>query len=130
MNLRSKISKSPLKYTVPQLTAELLEAVTITHKFHLEAKSRSYAEHVALGAFYNSIGESADDIYEQYAGQISPEPIPDSILTATEPIEYLEKLLNFVEETRLETPYSHLQNLMDEVKSLITGTLYKLKYLK
>ena len=43
----------------------------------------------------------------------------------------LEKLAKFVEQVHSNSAeYSHLQNQMDEVKSLIFGTLYKLKYLK
>ena len=134
MILREKIAKSTPKptYTIPQLVAELLEAVTISHKFHLLAQDRSYASHKALEAFYTEIGDHADDIYEQFSGQENITPvIPDATINASEPVEYLEKLLNFVESTRLESSnYSHLQNQMDEVKSLIVGTLYKLRFLK
>lgn len=129
--LRDKIKPSSPKYTVPQLVAELLESVTIIHKIHLQAKSRSYAEHVALGEFYDAIGDFADDLYEQFAGQTSTIDIPEPLIKASEPISYLENLLKFVEQVHSNSAeYSHLQNQMDEVKSLITKTLYKLKYLK
>lgn len=129
--LSERIKPSATKTNIPQLVAELLESVTIIHKMHLLAKSRSYAEHVALGEFYEEIGDFADSIYEQFAGQTSTVDIPEATIKEMTPINYLEKLVIFVEYTRKSSEeFSHLQNQMDEVKSLIYGTLYKLKNLK
>lgn len=131
MKLTEKIKPAMSKATIPQLVSELLESVLIVHKMHLQAKSRSYAEHQALGEFYDEIGDHADSIYEQFAGQTSTVEIPDAMIIDNNPITYLEKLAKFVEQVHSNSAeYSHLQNQMDEVKSLIFGTLYKLKYLK
>lgn len=131
MKLTDKIKPTVTKATIPQLVSELLEAVLIVHKMHLQAKSRSYAEHQALGEFYDAIGDYADSIYEQFAGQTTTVDIPDAMIYDTNPINYLEILAKFVERVHANSgEYSHLQNQMDEVKSLIFGTLYKLKYLK
>jgi DNA-binding ferritin-like protein len=131
MKLTDKIKPATSKATIPQLVAELLESVLIVHKMHLQAKSRSYAEHKALGSFYEKIGDLADGIYEQFAGQTTTVDIPDAGIYDMNPITYLEKLVKFVEQVHTNSAeYSHLQNQMDEVKSLIYGTLYKLKYLK
>jgi len=128
MKLTDRIKPSPPKYTIPQLVAELLESVTIIHKFHLTSKS--YSEHKALGTFYDEISDLADSIFETSSWKDNSIDIPGPTLKASDPINYLEKLGIFVEETRLVTTYSDLQNQMDEVKSLIYGTLYKLKNLK
>lgn len=131
MKLTDKIKPSTPKYTIPQLVAELLQSSLIVHKMHLLAKSRSYAEHIALGSFYDEISDFADSIYEQFAGQTSTVDIPEAIIIDSSPISYLEKLVKFVEQVHLNSnQYSHLQNQMDEVKSLIYSTLYKLKNLK
>jgi hypothetical protein len=131
MKLTDKIKPTVTKATIPQLISELLESVLIVHKMHLQAKSRSYAEHQALGEFYDAIGDYADSIYEQFAGQTTTVDIPDAMIYDTNPINYLEILAKFVERVHANSgEYSHLQNQMDEVKSLIFGTLYKLKYLK
>ena len=131
MKLTDKIKPATSKATIPQLVSELLESVLIVHKVHLQAKSRSYAEHKALGSFYDKIGDFADGIYEQFAGQTTTVDIPDAMIYDSNPITYLEKLVKFVEQVHSNSAeYSHLQNQMDEVKSLIYGTLYKLKYLK
>jgi len=114
--------------TVIQLVAELLESVTIIHKFHLNSKS--YAEHKALQKFYESIGDNADTIFETSSWRNNSIEIPKPVINDIVPINYLEKLVNFVEEVRLNTTFSDLQNQMDEVKTLIYSTLYKLKNLK
>ena len=132
--LRDKIKPSTKvenKNTISQLVAELLESVTIVHKFHLLAKAKSYSEHIALGEFYEEIDNFADAIYEQFAGQTSTIDIPEAVISDSVPISYLEKLVIFVEQVRISNPnFSHLQNQMDEVKSLIYQTLYKLRNLK
>jgi len=126
--LKDRIKPSAPKYTVPQLVAELLESVTIIHKFHL--KSKSYAEHIALGTFYDEVSALADSIYETSSWENNSIDIPAPTLNDSTPINYLIKLATFVEQSRLATSYSDLQNQMDEVKTLIFSTLYKLKNLK
>ena len=122
------IKKSESRYSVPQLVAELLESVTIIHKFHLVSKS--YSEHKALGKFYEEIAGFADSLFETFAWRNNSIEIPRPTLTDVNAISYLEKLANFVENARMVTTFSDLQNQMDEVKTLIYGTLYKLKNLK
>jgi hypothetical protein len=122
------IKKSETRYSIPQLVAELLESVTIIHKFHLVSKS--YSEHKALGGFYEKIGDFADSLFETFAWRNNSIEIPRPTLTDVNAISYLEKLANFVENARMVTTFSDLQNQMDEVKTLIYGTLYKLKNLK
>jgi hypothetical protein len=128
MKLTDKIKPSAPKYSIPQLVAELLESVTIIHKFHLISKS--YSEHKALGSFYGKIGDFADSLFETFAWRNNSIEIPKANINDSDPINYLEKLANFVEQTRLVENFSDLQNQMDEVKTLIYGTLYKLKNLK
>ena len=125
---RIKPSIPSNKNSVPQLVAELLESVTIIHKFHL--RSKSYSEHKALQGFYESIGDNADTLFETSSWRNNSIEIPTPTLNDIDPINYLEKLVNFVELVRLNTTFSDLQNQMDEVKTLIYGTLYKLKNLK
>ena len=122
------LKPSKPKYTIPQLVSELLESVTIIHKFHL--KSKSYSEHIALETFYDEIGDLADTIFESSAWEDNSIEIPNPTLNDSTAINYLIKLATFVEQTRLSTTMSDLQNQMDEVKTLIYQTLYKLKNLK
>lgn len=128
MKLTERLKPAATRTNVPQLVAELLESVTIIHKFHL--KSKSYAEHKALQKFYEEIGDLADTLFETSAWQNNSIEIPSPIINEVTPINYLIKLATFVEQVRLATIYSDLQNQMDEVKTLIFSTLYKLNNLK
>jgi hypothetical protein len=50
---------------------------------------------------------------------------------AKTPQKYLKSLCDFVEEIRKELPTdTPLQNIIDEIASLIDSTLYKLRFLK
>jgi len=128
MKLTERLKPAASKTNIPQLVSELLESVTIIHKFHL--KSKSYAEHKALQKFYEGIGDLADTLFETSAWQNNSIEIPAPTINDVTPVNYLIKLATFVEQVRLATTYSDLQNQMDEVKTLIFGTLYKLNNLK
>lgn len=128
MKLTERLKPAASKTNIPQLVSELLESVTIIHKFHL--KSKSYAEHKALQKFYEGIGDLADTLFETSAWQNNSIEIPVPTINDVTPVNYLIKLATFVEQVRLATTYSDLQNQMDEVKTLIFGTLYKLNNLK
>jgi hypothetical protein len=128
MKLTERLKPAASKTNIPQLVSELLESVTIIHKFHL--KSKSYAEHKALQKFYEGIGDLADTLFETSAWQNNSIEIPAPTINDVTSVNYLIKLATFVEQVRLATTYSDLQNQMDEVKTLIFQTLYKLKNLK
>jgi len=128
MKLTERLKPAASKINIPQLVSELLESVTIIHKFHL--KSKSYAEHKALQKYYEGIGDLADTLFETSAWQNNSIEIPAPTINDVTPVNYLIKLATFVEQVRLATTYSDLQNQMDEVKTLIFSTLYKLNNLK
>jgi hypothetical protein len=128
MSLKDRVKPSTSRNTIPQLIAELLESVTVIHKFHL--KSKSYSEHKALQKYYETVGDLADTLFETSAWENNSIDIPEPTINDSTPVNYLIKLATFVEQVRLTTTYSDLQNQIDEVKTLIFSTLYKLKNLK
>lgn len=111
----------------------LLLARTVGHIEHL--KTRSYAQHVALGAFYEGVGELADSFAEQYQGYynrllvLSVESAP----RYSSPDDFIEKQCLWIEENRYKVcdkDDTALQNTIDEVVALYQSTLYKLRFLK
>lgn len=108
----------------------LLHAVTNTHILHL--KSRSYSEHMALGAFYDGLSDLADSYAEAYQGKYGIiEGYTDEYELADSAIPYLMEKNEYIAELRKQLPQdSELQNLIDEIVSLIDSTLYKLVNLK
>ena len=115
---------------IAEFVAALLHSGTITHFMHLS--TNSYARHVALGDYYEEIIELADKYAEACMGRY--EKImdwPTEFHSADDPIEYLEKMQQFVAESREHLPKdTELQNIIDEIADLINSTLYKLHFLE
>ena len=110
--------------------ATLLHSATNTHFFHLT--TNSYAQHMALGAYYDEIVDLADALAESYMGIYGQfKSFPNCYHNPTNAVSYLESLQKFVEEARHDLPAdTELQNQIDTIAELIDSTVYKLKFLK
>ena len=109
----------------------LMHARTDGHIMHLQ--TRSYAQHMALGEFYEGIGELIDSFAETYQGKHGLiEDYPDGyIAPGDNPMTYMAELAQTVAALRKGLPDdSELQNIIDEIAALIASTLYKLRFLK
>ena len=119
------------KNAVGEFIGNLFHSATVTHFMHLQSKS--YSQHIALGAYYEEIVELVDSVAETIQGCY------EEIITGyptmfanvnSDPLEYLISLQRFVAEARLEMPQeSNIQNEIDNVATLIDSTIYKLKFL-
>jgi len=107
----------------------LLHSATNTHLLHWQSKS--YAEHVALGKYYEEIPELVDQLAEAMMGRYDttaefPQMYHAPAATAK---EELEALKDYVEQARQGMPQdSELQNLIDEIAQLIDSTLFLLRF--
>ena len=108
----------------------LFHSATVTHFMHLQTKS--FAQHMALGEYYNAIVELADKWAEAYQGCYDIiTNYPKDFHLATEPVKYLTQIKDFVDDIRKDLPSeSQLQNIVDEIADQIDSTLYKLRFLK
>lgn len=118
------------------LMSDFLESVTVVHKAHLKITGEgSYAAHNAMGSFYDEIGDMVDDIAESYQGltgkllKLSPGKAPE-ISSATQCISYLSDLYSKVDNMQKVCMHSEINNDLDNIKSLINSTKYKLIFLK
>lgn len=119
------------------LVAELLNASVLTHKLHLKVTGAgSYAQHKALNEFYDTIKDQADSLAEQYQGHKMVILNTDKALMSTyvlisvdDCLDYLEKLYNLISEVQSMMTCSSIINEMDELKSTINSTKYKLNFL-
>lgn len=111
--------------------AKLFEARDFAHYAHL--RTQSYAEHKALGGFYEDVIDLADKLYETYAGQYGQVKF-DSGAAAKEGdvVKYFENLAKMMSDAHsmLDEKDTHLHNILDEITGLIYQTTYKLKFLK
>jgi DNA-binding ferritin-like protein len=112
-----------------EFIAALLHSSTVTHFMHLSTDS--YAQHKALETYYTGIIDLVDSFAEAFQGRYKKiKKYPSEFHSATDPVKYLESMLKFVDEAREDLPTdSELQNIVDEIVSLIDSTLYKLKFL-
>lgn len=110
--------------------AVLLMAAPYAHMLHLQ--TRSYAEHMALGDFYEALPGLVDDLIEAYQGcygLVMDYPNP-KLPALDNPAGMLMGLNEYIKANRKAVAdESQIQNLIDEVAALVDATLYKLKFL-
>ena len=110
--------------------ATMLHSATNTHFFHWT--TGSYAQHQALGTYYDEIVDLVDTFAEAYMGKYGKfTSFPSVYHQPKDSIKYMESLQSFVKDARDDLPQdSELQNIIDEIADLINSTAYKLKFLK
>lgn len=119
------------------LISTLLHSRTQTHIFHLQTTGPgSFAQHMALGGYYDSIVGLIDGLVESYQGRYGKlvgYTIPGDLREYSSVdglITYFSGLDMFVEKIRTQIPQdSYIQNQIDEITALIVSTTYKLKML-
>ena len=117
-----------------QLASLLLHSRTQTHSFHLGQRGvGSLSAHLALGAYYDTIGGIVDGLVEAYQGQyglIKLQPVSglDTNNDIKNIISYLDKLIAAVAKLRKDEKLqmSWLQNDIDTIVTLLYSTKYKL----
>ena len=116
-----------------EMVSLLLHSRTQAHTLHLQTKS--FAEHSALGGYYDEIGDIVDGLIESYQGKYSiikgykKYDIEDYKDTTTT-VNYFKDLYSKVEDLRDCCKDSYIQNEIDNVCKLLNSTLYKLRFLK
>jgi ubiquinone biosynthesis protein UbiJ len=106
----------------------LLHGATNAHLLHWTTKS--YAEHQALGKFYEELTELADDLAEALIGKFDQDvTFPANYFSAAATAKQeVEELGEYVAEERKKLPQdSEIQNMIDEIAQLIDSTLFQLR---
>lgn len=107
-----------------EFLGKLLHSINVTHLIHLN--TTSYGKHKALNTYYNELLELFDDLAETSFGSIGRQDIivPEARLEDID--SHLQSLRTYIEGTRNIFIGSHLQNIIDEIVSLIDHTIYLL----
>jgi len=119
---------------IAQFIAILFLSWDIAHREHLRTKS--FAQHEALGSFYSAIVDLTDSLTEMYQGRngiidLIPQLNDDD--TDKTPSQLLKKYLALIEKSRytaVEKTDSALQNKIYEIVGQFLSTIYKLDNLK
>lgn len=116
-----------MKSDCQQFIAVLFLSRDAAHKAHLNTES--YAQHKALGAFYDGIIELADKFAEAYMGRTGKRigdipdmqnPKSDIVKTIKAHREVIEEMRDFIGKDK------PLQNIVDEIVDLYLSTEYML----
>lgn len=110
--------------------ARLLHGVTLAHMHHLMVSGQgSFAKHMALGELYEGLQDAVDELAEAYIG-CSGSPLkfaPGQFVIGADPAADVKALYVFAENGRkVMGDESHIQNLVDEICSVLSRALYKL----
>jgi hypothetical protein len=115
------------KVTPEIFISKLFQSRDTTHLAHLSTKN--YAQHKALNKYYDSLLDFIDSFVEAYQGLYGIVKLEIPASSNENPIKHLEELHKFIDENKKIFTDSALLNQIDEVKTLIQSTLYKLKNL-
>lgn len=93
-------------------------------------KTNSYAQHKALGNFYEDLVESLDKYVEAHQGTFGligdmPEDIPNIIKALRDELIWLNQ-----NRENLSNNIPALENIIDEMTAIYMTTLYKLENLR
>ena len=116
----------------PDFISLTLAVRTAAHLAHLT--SRSYAQHMALGGFYDALVPLVDkyaEVYTGIEGKIPNYPKAKA-LDYDDPVELVGDYLTLVRDETKEDEHGSqaLLNILAELEELTAQTLYKLKFLK
>lgn len=114
---------------INKIVGLLLMSRTMSHKAHL--KTGSYAKHMALNSYYDTIGDLTDSLAEAAQGKygLMTVPVVEEKGDIDDPINMLELHLNMFNALSKSIDDRYLQNIVDEIVALFYSTLYKLRYL-
>ncbi len=115
---------------ISELASLLMSSRTQAHVFHL--RTNKYSKHVALQNYYNRIVPLTNSYIETYQGKsgrlvngIRNKPLNNN---ARNSLGYFLNLRQKIDKLNLPRN-SELQNILDEIKTLIDSTIYKLQFL-
>lgn len=94
-------------------------------------KTKSYAQHMALGAFYEGLVPLVDGLVESWMGKYGwstfPQLPPVRGFSQNSPQEFIAQVAAYVESVRVSLGQdSWVQNQIDTIAELVQSTKYKL----
>lgn len=119
--------------SIEELFGTLQQSIVEEWRKHL--KTSKYSKHMALDEFYKEMPDLVDDLIEDYMGHVQSK-VDDytNILNASDldTLQYLEELHSICQDgyALLPDDAPELKSDLDNIKSMIDKTMYKLRELK
>jgi len=101
----------------------LFQSRDAMHLAHLD--TNSFAQHMALGEYYDGILDFTDSFTEKYFGANGRIPIDIPASKKEEPREHLKGIGKMI-EAEMNNYSPDLQNILQDMLGLVKETLYKL----
>jgi len=101
----------------------LMQSRDMMHLTHW--KTTNYAEHKALGAYYEGLIDLVDEFAESYFGYVKRVSVEIPASKATDAMSHLKAMCETI-ETERPNYSSDLQNILDEISGLAHKTMYLL----
>ena len=111
----------------------MLHARTNAQLQHWMTSSKS--DHQALNFFYDGVVELLDNFVEAFQGQYGKlhDVIDGYVFPTGKPLDYFRGLAQEIDTLRREAKFpqeSWIQNIVDEIRALVSQTIYQLAELK
>lgn len=117
---------------IEELVVRVFSTRNAAHLAHW--KTKSYAEHVALGDFYGDVIDAIDSLVEAYQGSFGLISVGKNVKASEEEdiIARLQDDAKFMNKNRSEIckKIPALENILDSIVDKYLTTVYKLKNLK
>jgi len=129
MDLKTK-TQTLSKNSVPLFFSSLFETLNAAKKAHLMAKNKSYAEHMALGTFYENLEDLIDTIIETYYGKFG---VINFTIDGAEPgniLSFIKSKTAYYESCYQLFKDGFLTNQLDAIVQECYHLIYKLENLK
>ena len=131
-----KSSGSSCMEQTTMVICEMMNSAISFHKLHLKVNGPgSFASHKALNELYEALPELADSIAEGYQGAAETilnytDCTPRILNSVEDAIQYIREMYQMICSLQEIMCYSEVSNELDNVKSLLASTKYKLLFLK
>lgn len=122
---------------IEELVARVFQARDFAHKAHW--RTNSYAQHMALGSFYDDIVQAIDAVVEAHQGQfglidaddVSDVKTPKVFSPGSVYANYLRSEAEWIEANRelISSGSSAIGNLVDSLTAIYLAAAYKLESL-
>ena len=127
------VKENEINESLGSMMFDLLHSATVTHIMHLQTES--FAEHMALGEYYEAIPDLVDALIEAWQGKnqqiLRGYGEGEESYEGMKPLDYLQSLRDEWQICRpLLGEDTELQNLADTISEQLDSTMYKLRFLK
>ena len=120
------------KEAIAKIVGIMMMSRNYAHLAHLKSKGPgSYAEHTALGGFYDGLVDMADALAEAVQGKygLMDITIPDIKGDLDMPVDALRTHVTMIENLCKKCDTSWIDNMVQEVEAFYYSTIYKLENL-